>query len=71
MGDPVRTKQAPIVTALRCTGKRLAAFLPCRHGEAGKKMRPLSDAATDGDRLGRLIGDGGPDQTQLQDSPAV
>jgi len=34
-------------------------------------MRPLSDAATDGDRLGRMIGDGGPDQTQLQDSPGV
>jgi len=29
-------------------------------------MRPLSDAATDGDRLGRLIGDGGPDQTQAR-----
>src|SRR3569623_1349578 len=63
MGDPVRTKQAPIVTAARRTGKRALAMLPCRHGETGKKMRPLSDAATDGDRLGRLIGDGGPDQT--------
>ena len=29
-----------------------------------KKVRPRSDAATDGDRLGRVICDGGPDQTQ-------
>ena len=27
---------------------------------AHKKMRPRSDAATDGDRLGRMIRDGGP-----------
>jgi len=59
------------VTALHCSGKRLAALLPCRMAGAGKKMRPLSDAATDGDRLGRLIGDGGPDQTRLQDNPGV
>ncbi|QOZ55074.1 hypothetical protein XH90_29600 [Bradyrhizobium sp. CCBAU 53338] len=71
MGDPVRTKQAPIVTAVRCTGKRSPALLPCRHERPGKKMRPLSDAATDGDRLGRLIGDGGPDQTRLQGSRGV
>src|SRR5580693_10170250 len=32
----------------------------------GKKMRPRSDAATDGDRLGRVICDGGPDQTRLK-----
>src|SRR5438309_3902635 len=35
--------------------RRVAAI----QGIADKKMRPLSDAATDGDRLGRLIGDGG------------
>jgi len=36
-----------------------------------KKVRPRSDAATDGDRWGRVIVDGGPDQTQLQASPAL
>ncbi|MDB5603698.1 MAG: hypothetical protein JWP25_598 [Bradyrhizobium sp.] len=34
-------------------------------------MRPRSDAATDGDRLGRLICDGGPDQTQVEPSPVL
>jgi hypothetical protein len=29
-----------------------------------QKMRPRSDAATDGDRLGRVIRDGEPDQTR-------
>src|SRR3954451_1666314 len=60
MGDPVRRKQEPIVTGVRRTGKRLPALLPCsQRRPRGKKMRPLSDAATDGDRLGRLICDGG------------
>src|SRR5882724_12394950 len=36
-----------------------------------KKVRPRSDAATDGDRLGRVIRDGGPDQTQVQPSRAL
>jgi hypothetical protein len=36
-----------------------------------KKMRPRSDAATDGDRFGRLIRDGGPDQTQAKPNPAL
>jgi len=60
MGDPVRDNQQCIVTAVRVTGKQLAAMLTI----AGKKTRPLSDAATDGDRFGRLIRDGGPDQAQ-------
>jgi hypothetical protein len=34
-------------------------------------MRPRSDAATDGDRLGRVIVDGGPDQTQRDPSFAL
>src|SRR5579872_1640060 len=67
MGGPVRRDQAAILTAVRRSGKRLTALQPCRQRTEGKKMRPLSDAATDGDRLGRLIGDGGPDQTQSQD----
>ena len=50
---------------------------PCECGALGglvlaaQKKRPRSDAATDGDRLGRLIGDGGPDQTQVQPKPEV
>jgi hypothetical protein len=36
-----------------------------------KKVRPRSDAATDGDRWGRVIDDGGPDQTQWQASLAL
>jgi hypothetical protein len=36
-----------------------------------KKMRPRSDAATDGDRLARVICDGGHDQTRGQPSPAL
>jgi hypothetical protein len=36
-----------------------------------KKMRPRSDAATDGDRWGRVICDGGPDQTHAKTSPAM
>ncbi|QOZ47698.1 hypothetical protein XH89_32625 [Bradyrhizobium sp. CCBAU 53340] len=70
MGDPVRTKQAPIVTAAHGTGKRPLALLPCRQGARQKNAAPV-DAATDGDRLGRLIGDGGPDQTQLQPNPVM
>src|SRR5579864_4641365 len=42
-----------------------------RRRVSGKKMRPRSDAVTDGDRLGRLIRDGGPDQTQPQPRPAL
>src|SRR3954451_25103650 len=70
MGGPVRRKR-PIVTAVRRGSNKLACGAAMLRGTAGKKMRPLSDAATDGDRLGRLIGDGGPDQTQLQLSPGV
>src|ERR1700739_3836030 len=36
-----------------------------------KKMRPRSDAATDGDRLWRVICDGGPDQTRAEASPVL
>src|SRR5438876_6564897 len=36
-----------------------------------KKMRPRSDAATDGDRLGRVICDGGPDQTRAEPNRAL
>ncbi len=59
------------MTAVRRTSKAGPALLPCRKNPQGKKMRPQSDAATDGDRLGRLIGDGGPDQTQVQPKPEV
>jgi len=41
------------LTAARRSGKPLTALLPCRKS-ADKKMRPLSDAATDGDRFGAL-----------------
>jgi len=41
------------VTAVRRSSKAPAALLPCL-AIAGKKMRPLSDAATDGDRFGAL-----------------
>src|SRR5258708_25397755 len=34
-------------------------------------MRPRSDAATDGDRLERVICDGGPDQTQAEPNHAL
>src|ERR1700688_5333949 len=44
-------------------------WLASKH--APKKQRPRSDAATDGDRLGRVICDGGPDQTRAQPSPAL
>src|SRR5690349_12689136 len=37
----------------------------------GKKMRPRSDAATDGDRWGRMIRDGGPDQAPINPSLAL
>ena len=42
------------------------ARLPRVPGQAcsPKERRPRSDAATDGGRLGRVIRDGGPDQTQ-------
>jgi hypothetical protein len=36
-----------------------------------KKVRPRSDAATDGDRFGARDRDGGPDQTQAQPSHAL
>src|SRR5438132_8419490 len=35
------------------------------------KKRPRSDAATDGDRLGRVICDGGPDQTRAEPNRAL
>jgi hypothetical protein len=34
-------------------------------------MRPRSDAATDGDRLGRVICDGGLDQTRAEPNRAL
>jgi hypothetical protein len=42
-----------------------------RNSRHHKKVRPRSDAATDGDRWGRVIVDGGPDQTQWQASLAL
>src|ERR1700753_3416609 len=36
-----------------------------------KKMRPRSDAATDGDRFGARDRDGGPDQTRAKPSPVM
>ena len=43
------------------------------HGSsaAAQKMRPRSDAATDGDRLGARDLRRGPDQTQVQPSRAL
>ena len=40
-------------------------------GVGYKKMRPRSDAATDGDRWGRVIDDGGPDQARVEPNPAL
>src|ERR1700722_7944565 len=41
------------------------------HKGETKKVRPRSDAATDGDRFGARDRDGGPDQTQAQPSHAL
>ncbi len=48
----------------RAAGRQGAALPPITHGNASRKKRSRSDAATDGDRSGREIRDGGPDLTQ-------
>jgi hypothetical protein len=52
---------------IRLMGPTRALVQGLNQRAKGKKMRPRSDAATDGDRW-RMICDGGPDQTLAQTS---
>src|ERR1700692_1606379 len=57
--------------AARRTSRAIARRLYATQPGRDKKMRPRSDAATDGDRWGRVIDDGGPDQARVEPNPAL
>ena len=61
----LRSKQAVRQCAMS------AKWQTCSANTPHKKVRPRSDAATDGDRLGRVIRDGGSDQTRAEPSRAL
>ena len=62
-GEGQHDGETRTIRTIRCA-RTGAAIAPRGHAQRDrwdhKKMRPRSDAATDGDRWGRMICDGGP-----------